>query len=102
MSYGPRHVKDCNFFAGAEGVCNCGALQEWNETIRRNNMQPHQQRVVAELKELTEKREKLATFLCTPNGVCEKLPPDEQARLRRQFDIMVQYEGVLQERIDHF
>jgi len=63
-------------------------------------MQPHQERVVAELKELTVKREKLAHFLGA--DVFRALPTDEQSRLRRQFDIMVQYEGVLQERIDHF
>ncbi len=64
-------------------------------------MLPHQERVVAELKELTEKREKLASFIGA-GTVFASLPADEQARLRRQFDIMVQYEGVLLERIDHF
>lgn len=64
-------------------------------------MQPHQERVVAELKELTEKREKLAVFIGS-SPTFGKLPADEQMRLRRQFDIMVSYEGVLQERIDHF
>jgi len=63
-------------------------------------MQPHQQRVVDELKELTSKREKLGAFWTNP--IFSMLPTDEQARLRRQFDIMVQYEAVLQERIDHF
>ena len=66
-------------------------------------MQPHQQRVVAELKDLTEKREKLGAFIAgAGNNLFAGLPADEQTRLRRQFDIMVQYEGVLQERIDHF
>jgi hypothetical protein len=64
-------------------------------------MQPHQQRVVNELKELTDKREKLAIFI-GGSLTFTTLPTDEQSRLRRQFDIMVQYEGVLQERIDHF
>jgi hypothetical protein len=103
MSYGPVHAKDCNFFAGAEGICNCGALQEFEENIRRNAMQPYQERVVNELKELSEKREKLATFLAgPPSSTLYSLPSDEQTRLRRQLDIMVQYEGILQERIDHF
>lgn len=66
-------------------------------------MQPHQQRVVAELKDLTEKRERLGAFVAgAGNGIFATLPTDEQVRLRRQHDIMVQYEGVLQERIDHF
>ena len=63
-------------------------------------MQPHQERVVNELKELTEKRERLALFM--GGGVFIGLPDPEQDRLHRQFNIMVQYEGVLQERIDHF
>jgi hypothetical protein len=68
---------------------------------QRRNMQAHQERVVAELKDLTVKREKLGAFLAgNPN--LASVPKDEQARLRRQFDIMVSYEGVLQERIDHF
>jgi hypothetical protein len=66
-------------------------------------MQPHQQRVVAELKELTDKREKLGMFIAgAGTKTFSTLPVDEQALLRRQYDIMVQYEGVLQERIDHF
>lgn len=64
-------------------------------------MQPHQERVVNELKALTGKREALALFIGR-NDTFSTLPIDEQERLRRQFDIMVMYEGVLQERIDHF
>ena len=69
-------------------------------TINEKNLQPHEQRVVVELKELTERREKLATFIA--GKMFAEVPTDEQARLQRQFHIMVQYEGVLQERIDHF
>jgi hypothetical protein len=66
-------------------------------------MQPHQERVVAELKDLTSKRERLGTFISNPtNSTYAALPDAEKTRLRRQFDIMVQYEGVLQERIDNF
>jgi len=64
-------------------------------------MQPHQERVVAELNELAERRKKLGQFIAG-SSLFGGLPTDEQSRLRRQFDIMVQYEGVLQERIDHF
>jgi hypothetical protein len=63
-------------------------------------MKPHEQRVAVELKQLTELREKLGLFQGT--AMFNGLPTDEQARLRRQFDIMIQYEGILQERIDHF
>jgi|HubBroStandDraft_6_1064221.scaffolds.fasta_scaffold00134_60 hypothetical protein len=65
-------------------------------------MQAHQERVVAELKDLTVKREKLGAFLAGNPNLASSVPKDELARLRRQFDIMVSYEGVLQERIDHF
>lgn len=64
-------------------------------------MEPHQERVLNELKELTEKREKLGAFIAN-NAIFGQLPTDEQNRLRRQFDIMLSYEGVLQERIDRF
>lgn len=63
-------------------------------------MKPHEQRVAAELMQLTGLREKLGAFQGT--AMFEGLPTDEQSRLRRQFDIMIQYEGILQERIDHF
>ena len=65
------------------------------------HMEPHEQRVVKELKELTDKREKLAYFIAQ-HPRFKELPEAEQERLRRQFDIMVRYEGVLRERIDHF
>jgi hypothetical protein len=63
-------------------------------------LEPYQERVVAELKELIGRREKLAVFIVSP--VFDKLPKEERQRLRRQFDIMIEYEAVLQERIDHF
>ena len=73
-----------------------------NESHQENSMTaPHQQRVINELAELTDKREKLALFIAGSN-IFGSLRRDEQNRLRRQFDIMVQYEGVLQERIDNF
>lgn len=64
-------------------------------------MQPYQQRVVEELKELKSKRDKLALFIGGAVAYTS-LPQNEQTRLRRQLDIMLDYEGVLEERIDHF
>lgn len=64
-------------------------------------MQPHQERVVNECKDLTEKKEKLGLFIGASSPF-NSLPFDEQDRLRRQLAIMIQYEGVLQERIDNF
>lgn len=81
----------------------CEHWQAWIESCKKENkMQPHQQRVVNELKELTDKREKLGAFIGSVNSAWQTVPSDEQSRLRRQFDIMVQYEGMLQERIDNF
>ena len=53
------------------------------------------------LKELADKREKLGIFI-GGSKLFGSLPTDEQGRLRRQFDVMIQYEGILTERIDHF
>ena len=64
-------------------------------------MQPHQERVVNELKELTDKREKLETFI-TKSTTFSSLEEMEKKRLMRQHLIMQQYEAVLQERIDAF
>jgi len=62
-------------------------------------MQAYQERVVDEYKELRSKRERLGLFLAKPPV---PVPSDELDRMRRQFNIMVEYEGVLQERIDRF
>ena len=77
------------------------AIQEYFQGNSEGAMEPHQQRVVEELKQLTDRREKLGIFM-GGGKVFGALPADEQSRLRRQFDIMVSYEGVLQERINHF
>jgi hypothetical protein len=66
----------------------------------RGRVQPHQQRVIEEQKELTEKLVKLSAFLGT--AVFSKLPEAEKLRMRRQFMIMQLYEQVLQERLEAF
>lgn len=63
-------------------------------------MQPHQERVVTEKKELDEKREKLTAFTFT--DTFKALPKEEQERLNRQHGIMEQYSNVLGERIAAF
>ena len=63
-------------------------------------MEPYQQRVIDEHKELQERRQKLAPFIGSDKY--RSLPNDEQNRLRRQHSIMVAYEDVLEERIAHF
>ena len=63
-------------------------------------MQPHQQRVVDEKRELDEKREKLGAF---KNGnLFPNLPWQEQERLNTQAHIMTMYSAVLGERITAF
>jgi hypothetical protein len=63
-------------------------------------MQPHQQRVVDEKAELSDKLGKLESF--TGGPIFSGLPPAEQARLARQLLIMQLYEQVLSERISAF
>ena len=61
---------------------------------------PHQQRVVVEHRELTEKVTKLAEF--TQGDVYAQLPSDEKARLARQLSFMRGYADTLSERIAAF
>lgn len=63
-------------------------------------MQPHQQRVVDEKNEISDKTSKLESFLGT--ALYASLPTPEQTRLSRQFLIMQLYEQVLSERIGAF
>lgn len=63
-------------------------------------MQPHQQRVVDEKAELSDKLDKLETFEGGP--IFSGLDPSEQTRLTRQLLIMKLYEQVLAERISAF
>ena len=63
-------------------------------------MQAHQQRVVEEKVELSEKLTKLELFLS--GSVYASLPSAEQTRLSRQYLIMQLYEQVLSERIGAF
>jgi len=63
-------------------------------------MQPHQERVVAEKAELSEKVDKLETFI--GGSIYTSLPAAEQMRLTRQYLIMQLYEQVLSERIGAF
>jgi histone acetyltransferase (RNA polymerase elongator complex component) len=61
---------------------------------------PHQQRVVQELSELSDKLAKLKTF--TTGTTFSSLAADEQERLKRQLGHMEGYVTVLVERIAAF
>jgi len=63
-------------------------------------MQPHEERVVEEKRELDEKLAKLSEF--GEGDVFAGLPADEQGRLNRQHSIMEDYSTVLGERIAAF
>ena len=63
-------------------------------------MKASQQRVVEEKEALDEKIEKLAAFMGTERFCA--LPEDEQLRMIRQRNVMVEYSGILGERIAAF
>lgn len=65
-----------------------------------STLQPHQQRVVDEKRELDEKLSKLTAFGTTPTFAA--LPAEEQGRLNRQHAIMEEYSRILGERIEAF
>lgn len=62
---------------------------------------PHQQRVIDEKAARDGEIERLAAFIVS-NPVFATLPEDEQARLRRQLDVMRELSVILGERIAAF
>ena len=67
----------------------------------KTKMQPHQQRVVDEKTELVAKLDKLKAFIME-SSIFKTLPADEQKRLNRQYDVMLEYANILKARIDAF
>ena len=63
-------------------------------------MQPYQERVVAEKKELDERLAKLKTFLM--GAIFQGLTTDEKLRLSKQAKLMKEYSDMLGERIAAF
>jgi hypothetical protein len=64
-------------------------------------MEPHQQRVVEEQKELETKTVALHKFILE-SPIFGKLASEEQERLKRQYSVMVEYNEILNERIAAF
>ena len=64
------------------------------------DLQPHQQRVVDERRELDERRQKLSEFI--RGDVYLSLPVQERSLLRKQAKVMRQYSDLLGERIAVF
>jgi hypothetical protein len=63
-------------------------------------MQAHQQRVIQEEADLSDKIDRLIVF--TKQSVFESLPQSEQNLLREQLDYMTQYHDVLKRRVQIF
>ena len=76
-------------------------LQNYYTDYMENEMKPHEERVVAEQKELAEKLIKLREFI-TSSQIFKSLAIDEQARLKTQEFHMSMYWRVLGDRIAEF
>ena len=64
-------------------------------------LQPYQQRVVEEKKELDTKIEKLSVFMRGPD-FNQKMVWRERAILIAQFNVMTKYSSILRDRIGNF
>lgn len=66
-------------------------------------MQPHEERVVAEKRELDEKLSKLKAFCFDPGSpVFSKLSPEDRDLLENQYSVMEHYSKILGLRIARF
>ena len=66
-------------------------------------MQPHEERVIAEKRELDEKLAKLKDFCFTPGlTTFSRLSPEDRDLLEDQFTYMQKYSEILGKRIARF
>lgn len=66
-------------------------------------MQPHEERVVTEKRELDEKLKKLEAFCYIPgSAIFEGLPREDRNLLEDQYMAMERYSQVLEKRIARF
>jgi hypothetical protein len=72
-----------------------------NKTKAFGEYEPHQQRVLDELKDLTKKSFDLSNFIKT-EFFTERLDSEEQQRLKQQLIVMQTYESLLIQRINNF
>ncbi len=63
-------------------------------------MEPHEERVVTEQRDLNEKIKKLRVFV--KGEVCRGLPRKDQILLHRQLNVMFKYYDILALRIARF
>ena len=74
---------------------------ELNNTKNFKQLEPHQQRVMNELKDLTKKSFDLSNFIET-DFFKSNISADEQIRLKQQLIVMKTYESILIQRINNF
>jgi len=67
---------------------------------QRSSMTIFQQRVMDEKAKLDLRIRRLSQLIRSPRFTSQ--PEDEQARIRKQYGIMVQYSAILKARIFHF
>ena len=84
-------------YHGYSGPCPGPPLQ----TEQAPKLEPHQERVVQEKKELDEKAKKLSDFIGL-NPIFGNIEPAEQERLKEQCEVMWQYSEILGKRIAAF
>lgn len=77
---------------------NCAWIE--SEHTKEKAMQPHQERIVAEMKDLKEKLAKLETFI--KGATFQTLPQAEKDRLNLQAMAMTIYSIILEQRIKSF
>ncbi len=65
-------------------------------------MQPHEERVVTEKRELEEKLARLKVFILEPNPIFRALAPEDRDLLEDQYTAMKQYSAILEKRIGRF
>jgi hypothetical protein len=64
-------------------------------------MEPHQQRVIDERRDLDDKLSKLNAFM-SENAIFDGLPEEDRRLMRLQGHAMAQYSGILAARIERF
>lgn len=69
-------------------------------TMETKQYLPHQQRVVEELEELSDKVQKLSVFIT--GEIFSKLSEDEKKDLVEQLETMETYADILERRINRF
>ncbi|MCT4181920.1 hypothetical protein KRE40_03610 [Elizabethkingia meningoseptica] len=69
--------------------------------MEKDNLQPHQQRVVDELNEVRERHSKLGAFILD-NPIYLSLPKEEKKDLKIQCNAMAIYVDTLERRVSRF